>query len=727
VLEAGFSGYSDLAVGPDGTIYCFYERGSTDNKSSTRTGRLTVACFNLEWLSDGKDKLTKPQPKPYRLPAVSLKERIIWGSTCETPDGFALSFGGQDQDSDDGIGHTRIREKGGEWKDIHEELRKTNPYQPLRDKVWALRERQKELLTKARALYFRGLPAEELAKVARAELLPAQKTIAADIGALYDEVMKEKLRDEARQLKHALHYIGNATISAGSVALTDGTDLSVLHAAQLALEDAADALAAEPSPRALSPLIYDVKNNLFVLFGGDHLDYLTNDTWVFDPAKKQWQWRGCFPAPPARANHTLTANDGKITLTGGYTYTSNTDYMGGQFRDHADEWKYEVSTNKWFGITNPGAGRVYRTGPFHPDFYLKGDKPNAAGTAKELKDLPANTWVAMKPPHLPQLNRDWGTAVLDPDRDLILRWSGGHCAHGGSDVLHYHLNTNRWELPYPVEFPLGQLYTNTEYPDGFNFNRRPWVTGHTYQNYGYDPVAKLMLFTGRERHTYYYDPDRADWTSRAAKPKEMCYNSCFYTLTVCSTPKGLMTWTQEGKVFHYNAEKKEWQERKLNGVKLPGAIVDNSTVVHDSKRDRLLFARKLYGDKTKYDGELYALDLKTNTVSTLSPKGMAAAAAIPYLCQIRYDAANDLLLVGGTLPPDGDAPRRTPAYDCANNRWVTLALGGTDPSGKSGRNVSLGLMYDTKRKLFWAVDTNSQVFVLRLDVKNADVKPLGGE
>ncbi len=57
VLEEGFSGYSDLAVGPDGMIYCFYERGSTDGKSSTRTGRLTVARFNLEWLSDGKDKL----------------------------------------------------------------------------------------------------------------------------------------------------------------------------------------------------------------------------------------------------------------------------------------------------------------------------------------------------------------------------------------------------------------------------------------------------------------------------------------------------------------------------------------------------------------------------------------------------------------------------------------------------------------------------------------------
>jgi len=58
-LEAGFSGYSDLAVLPDGTALCFYERGSTDGKNNYKTGLLTVARFNLEWLTDGKDGLKK--------------------------------------------------------------------------------------------------------------------------------------------------------------------------------------------------------------------------------------------------------------------------------------------------------------------------------------------------------------------------------------------------------------------------------------------------------------------------------------------------------------------------------------------------------------------------------------------------------------------------------------------------------------------------------------------
>lgn len=50
VLEPGKSGYSDLAVAADNTIYCFYERGSSDGNFATQ--HLTVARFNVEWLTD---------------------------------------------------------------------------------------------------------------------------------------------------------------------------------------------------------------------------------------------------------------------------------------------------------------------------------------------------------------------------------------------------------------------------------------------------------------------------------------------------------------------------------------------------------------------------------------------------------------------------------------------------------------------------------------------------
>lgn len=60
VLEPGPSMYSDIAVTPKGTILCFYGRsGNNTGLSFFAGGYLTLARFNLEWLTDGKDS-----PKP---------------------------------------------------------------------------------------------------------------------------------------------------------------------------------------------------------------------------------------------------------------------------------------------------------------------------------------------------------------------------------------------------------------------------------------------------------------------------------------------------------------------------------------------------------------------------------------------------------------------------------------------------------------------------------------
>ncbi len=56
VIEPGISGYSDLAILPDGQILCLYEKGGLKG-SSTQTGALILARFNVEWLTSGEDHL----------------------------------------------------------------------------------------------------------------------------------------------------------------------------------------------------------------------------------------------------------------------------------------------------------------------------------------------------------------------------------------------------------------------------------------------------------------------------------------------------------------------------------------------------------------------------------------------------------------------------------------------------------------------------------------------
>ena len=678
------------------------------------------------------------QRRAYRLPTVDLKQQVVWGAACESPDGFAISFGGQDQKAEDGQPHTRVKEAG-QWKAIHEELRANNPLQKHRDRCWALRQRQKDLVARARYIFFQGMTAAEEAGLVAEKLVPEQRRLREELADLVAHLAAADLKEyEAGQARFAARQLGNLPKNEVILtALSGGLTPEVIQAMcdqQMALERAAEALDAEPPPRALSPVVYDARTKLFVLFGGDHLDYLTNDTWVFDPARKKWMQRHPQNAPPPRAHHTLkAASDGKIVLTGGYQYTSSTDYCGAQYQDIGDgPWEYDVQADAWSGSGKPVPPdtRTYRTGPFHPDFFLKGSRPDAAATAQEIRSAPANTWFELKPPHRPELDRVWGTAVLDPDHDLVLVFNGGHSSHGGTDVLHYHLATNRWELPFPVEFPLGQLFTNTSYPAGSNFNRRPWVTGHTYQSYNYDAGAKRLFFTGEEWNCYVYDPVAADWTGRFPKPKGMIYNDAWYTLAVCATPRGLITWTQHGTLFQLDAAANRWVPLEVAGKKLPDSVVDSSTVVYDSKRDRLLFFQTGYGKE--YKGQVYEYSLKTGVAAALSPKNQTALAALAVKEMDRgcYHPGADLVLLAHLLPAQGEDLRRTLAYDCAENCWVSLDIKyetekGNRPSWPRGGGHSCGWVYDAKRKLVWGVNTlDRRVYVFRMENRGLNVKPL---
>lgn len=57
-LEPGPSGYSDIAVAKDGTMLCLYECNSPE-KSKAYNAQLTLARFNLTWLTDGNETSKK--------------------------------------------------------------------------------------------------------------------------------------------------------------------------------------------------------------------------------------------------------------------------------------------------------------------------------------------------------------------------------------------------------------------------------------------------------------------------------------------------------------------------------------------------------------------------------------------------------------------------------------------------------------------------------------------
>jgi hypothetical protein len=72
-----------------------------------------------------------------------------------------------------------------------------------------------------------------------------------------------------------------------------------------------------------------------------------------------------------------------------------------------------------------------------------------------------------------------------------------------------------------------------------------------------------------------------------------------------------------------------------------------------------------------------------------------------------------------------------PLYDCAKNQWLGAEIAGSEIiSGKTGCAVCLGLTYDPKRGLVWALDCvmrrkKGTLRVLSLDTGSLKAEPFG--
>lgn len=121
---------------------------------------------------------------------------------------------------------------------------------------------------------------------------------------------------------------------------------------------------------------------------------------------------------------------------------------------------------------------------------------------------------------------------------------------------------------------------------------------------------------------------------------------------------------------------------------------------------------------TGVPGEIDSVSLEDNAVTTLVPAGAASLSAGFYRESALVSSSRHVVL--GTTQDFGDGEARTPAYDVAGNRWLAIRF---EPVAiqESLYDVSLGLMYDEARDLVWAVNANSELFVLRLDLDTADV------
>jgi hypothetical protein len=541
-----------------------------------------------------------------------------------------------------------------------------------------------------------------------------------------------------------------------------------------AVDDVLEDLAPAPPGRAYFGLACDPRRGKIVLFGGHRFDRLCADTWVYDCKTRTWEERRPRLSPPPRGSHGMVwlPTSGKIALVDGFGCKPGT----WTYDIEKNEWKLLVEGAKRHGLTSypstwgwqpepsaagPGdvmvtlcnvhssklkvrfttwvakidvtkvdeAGTRKQGVPPRTEKMAVGKKgepkwydrnAGTVGTAAQsewIKSLPANQWVSRgqkSAGNRPHDNRAWGTTILDPDRDQILHWGGGHVAYCGNALLHYSLKANQYYIGHRPETALMYAHGQGGMKMSASYRGRGLMTGHAYHSYAYDPVSKKVAVCGQNprvmvkgSHFYVYDPAATEWVPG---PIDAPFMISYSGTILCSTPKGIVAWS--GGLWKLDVDGRKWEKMPLSGARLIGGGPDQHGMVYDWKRDRLL----LFSSRAK--GQVTAYDMKTGKAEYLNPAGMDKAAG-GYARETAYSPKLDAVLLGAAKKFD---KTRWLLYDCGKNAWMGLSVegGGYNRPGF----FNLGLMYDARRDLFWTMDAYSRVCAMRVDPKTADLKPL---
>lgn len=497
-----------------------------------------------------------------------------------------------------------------------------------------------------------------------------------------------------------------------------------------------------PSPRGGHRLLYLPASKATVLLGGftssSTTDYVASpyaslpyEVWRFDFATHTWamvkRFGGMGSAPslspsPTNAGFTFAAAVGAgdvavLHIKNGYP---DDQTRGETWAIRIDPSVTDTAGTAMYGVA-PGA--VTRRGDrYDPAWFADAGVPNAgelSSIATRITGAADNVWVSVTSPNRPATNHDWGTAAFDGDNAQLLRWSGGHSAWSGTDVLHYSLDENRFSIGYRPELPFERTFTNDQMPGHWSPKGRPWMGVHTYKMYTYSRALGRMVIY-KNPYTYLYDTTRAVMEFDQARIRQDLGGNQ-YVNTLVEIPTGVLAWTPDG-LFKLESRAGPWVElmpTAMGGAALPQMGPDNQTAVYEAAGDRVLFISSVGSAK----GEVYEYSLTNNTLRALNPAGKADMAAnmSGFIRESAFMPGTSLVMcaIGFQTPADVTAGvTRVPVYDAAANRWSAWLLN-TQAYGNSFAVVS-----DPGHSRIWGLGQNNQVFLLKLNAATADIETL---
>ena len=538
----------------------------------------------------------------------------------------------------------------------------------------------------------------------------------------------------------------------------------------------------EPPARCNSRMVYDAKNKVIVLFGGDAQDRGLADTWVFDGTAQKWIEKKPPLSPSPRWGHGMAylEKSGVVLMVGGRAVSHS-------YRDVAplskQAWVYDVAKNAWTPIAAevpsvlwasmeslPGTDEIilvtahsydhrrrtfrFRYDPTAAPAKQKGVPPGTEITkytrtkawyaeqppadreaqAKVLADLLVNQWVEMKVPKSAK-GRTWGTGIFDSDRGVAMKWGGGHSGYQGTDMAFYDVAANRWSIdrtPAATPDPFGRWARR---PGGRTFFNQPW-TRHMRRTCAYDAVRKVGVFCDgggstfydrdkdkSVKHTWLYDPVQREWLDPIPQPFPgggSVSPIAIPTLTgVVVYQHGGSVWHSDGRLHRFVGEAGKPETFGWEEIKIVGTA-------RPYQRENMTMVYDQKRDRLvflSYDGKAKKPLVWFFSMAdrTWMPAPEASDGAV-VTREAVYVPDQDAILAYG--PKARGEEQWTHVFLCAENRWLTPAI--KTPHSQAVHEI--GLVYDPVHKaavLLWPPRFEGDIrpHLFRLDVEKLTAGP----
>ncbi|MCY3022462.1 MAG: kelch repeat-containing protein [Planctomycetota bacterium] len=487
------------------------------------------------------------------------------------------------------------------------------------------------------------------------------------------------LAERCAALKKMAHMDQFAAEVAAVAGLIDGKKtldaLKAARALQRKIEDVAEAQYPVPLSRRNSPLAFEEKNKVFVLFGGDHEDYLMNDTWVLDLEKKSWKRGKPDKAPSPRAGHALCAlpQSGRVALYEGYMQSSNTDYGAGHSTPIGplQLWFYDPKADRWdLACSSPlpgkGSGDMiavdrvpgspapagmfysYASDKFSPPALAAGADDGlvfAKHASSWGRKRPCETWTLQADPaKTDAAGRE--TLGVAPDQRLYRSaWfvaSFCEVPDEPKDTALDKLPDNQWvKLPGPPRDPCHgcrQRDWGTCVWDSDRDQVLLWGGGHCVRSAStvvhYSPASGRIVESFDADEPYGANGGGGFDSSVLNRPWVSTHNYNHYAYD----PKCKLL--VAGRGYLYDPDRMDWL--RIEPIALPYRFTWGSTVVETSPHGAVAWAQQ---KKNSDDGGLWLFD-RNSGWSDLEPKGKL----FPPYCDAHgmvYDSKRDRMILSG--------------------------------------------------------------------------------